>query len=206
MARMYPAERQALARRAAREVLTSGVTADRLTLRMVADQAQMPLPTLTYVYGAIAELFNDLQVEFETQGGLSKELLKMFRDYLTILYKDPSNIEILRWQVLRVARGELIIPGGMTMAPCLRRIQEQSGEQWRLSVDDLSTLAQAMISGLHLQFFVRGADRAALLAWWQEARMVVDALARLAEPGPDPANYRRMRLPAQVAKMDADAG
>ena len=216
MARMYPAERQALARRAAREVLASGVTADRLTLRMVAEQAHMPLPTLTYVYGAIAELFDDLQREFETQaataqcrvgaGGLSKELLKMFRDYLTILYKDPSNIEILRWQVLRVARGDLIIPGGMTMAPCLRRIQEQSGEQWRLSVNDLSTLAQAMISGLHLQFFVRGADRAALLAWWQEARMVVDALARLAEPGPDPSNYRRMRLPAQVAKLDQAAG
>lgn len=210
MVRMSPAERQALARRAAREVLTTGVTADRLTLRMVAEQAQMPLPTLTYVYSAITDLLTDLRREFEAQaaatqscvgsGGLSKELLKMFRDYLTILYEDPSNVEILRWQFQLVGRGEILIPGGMSMAPCLTRIQQQSGEEWRLSVDDLSTLAQAMISGMHVQFFVRGADRVALRAWWQEARMVVDALVRLAEPGPDPSDYRRMRLPANVTK------
>lgn len=210
MTRMDPADRQALARRAARQVLATGVTADQLTLRMVAEQADMPLPTLTYVYGAVSELLGDLRVEFETQaaaaqscvgsGGLSKELLKMFRDYLTILYDDPSNVEILRWQFQLIGRGEILLPGGMTMAPCLTRIQQRSGEQWRLSVDDLSTLAQAMISGMHVQFFVRGADRVALRAWWQEARMVVDALVRLAEPGPSPSNYRRMRLPASVEK------
>lgn len=213
---MDPTERRALARRAARKVLATGVTADRLTLRMVAEQADMPLPTLTYVYGAITDLLNDLRFEFETQvaatqscmgsGGLSKELLKMFRDYLTILYSDPSNVEILRWQFQLVGRGEIVLPGGMSMAPCLTKIQERSGEQWRLSVDDLSTLAQAMISGMHVQFFVRGADRVALRAWWQEARMVVDALVRLAEPGPDPSDYRRMRLPAGVARSTpADA-
>lgn len=207
---MDPAERRALARRAARSVLATGVTADQLTLRLVAAEADMPLPTLTYVYGAITELLNDLRFEFETQaaatqscvgsGGLSKELLKMFKDYLTILYVDPSNIEILRWQFQLVGRGEIVLPGGMSMAPCLTKIQAQSGEQWRLSVDDLSTLAQAMISGMHVQFFVRGADRVALRAWWQEARMVVDALVRLAEPGPDPTNYRQIRLPANVTK------
>lgn len=207
---MDPAERRALARRAARSVLATGVTADQLTLRLVAAEADMPLPTLTYVYGAITELLNDLRFEFETQaaatqscvgsGGLSKELLKMFKDYLTILYNDPSNIEILRWQFQLVGRGEIVLPGGMSMAPCLTKIQAQSGEQWRLSVDDLSTLAQAMISGMHVQFFVRGADRVALRAWWQEARMVVDALVRLAESGPDPANYRQIRLPANVTK------
>jgi hypothetical protein len=128
----------------------------------------------------------------------------MFRAYLMILYNDPSNVEILRWQFQLVARGEIQLPGGMTMAPCLTRIQERSGEQWRLSVDDLSTLAQAMISGMHVQFFVRGADRAALESWWQEARMLVDALVRLAEPGPDPSDYRRMRLPAGLASPTTD--
>jgi len=92
------------------------------------------------------------------------------------------------------------------MVGCLTRIQRNSGERWRLSVDDLSTLAQAMISGMHVQFFLRGADRTALEVWWQEARMVVDALARLAEPGSDPSKYRRMRLPAQVAAPRPDEG
>lgn len=213
MPRLDPSERQHLARGAARQVLAAGTTADKLTLRVVAQQAGMPLPTLTYVYGSVGELLDDLQLEFQSQagarqmligtGGLGKELLNQLRDYLTLLYADPSNIEIVRWQFLQVGRGEIVVPAGMTMVPLLRRIQERSGEKWRLSIDDLSTLAQAMISGLHAQFFVRGGDRPALRIWWQEARMVVDALVRLAEPGPRPANYRRIRLPAQVSKLDS---
>ena len=213
MSRLSPADRQALARRAAREILAAGVTADALTLRMVAEHADMPLATLTYVYGRVGELLADLQFEFESEvaatqantgsGGLAKELQKMLRAYLMILHNDPANVEILRWQFQLVGRGEIRIPGGLTMVGCLQRIQERSGERWRLSVDDLSTLAQAMISGMHMQFFVRGADRAALEAWWQESRMVVDALDRLAQPGPDPSDYRRMRLPARVAKGQA---
>ena len=210
MPRMQPADRRALARTAARHVLANGVTADRLTLRMVADQAQMPLASLTYVYGAVGDLLDDLHAEFMAAGaakqanigagGLYKELLKLFRDYLKFLHADRANLEILRWQVLLVLRGELVVPEGLSMAPLLIQIKERSGERWRLSVDDLSTLAQEMISGMHIQFFVRGATEAALEAWWQDARMVVDALVRLAEPGPRPANYRRMRLPAELGK------
>ena len=211
MPRMQPSDRRALARQAAREVLASGATAERLTLRMVAEQAHMPLPSLTYVYGAVGDLLNDLHSEFiaagaSTQaniggGGLSRELLKALREYLKFLHGDRANVEILRWQVLLVLRGELVIPDGLSMAPMLAQIKERSGEHWRLSVDDLSTLSQEMISGMHLQFFVRGATEAALEAWWQDARMVVDALVRLAEPGPRPANYRRMRLPAELSKQ-----
>jgi AcrR family transcriptional regulator len=210
MARLSPADRQALARRAARELLASGVTADALTLRMVAQRADMPLPTLTYVYGRVGELLADLQFEFESQvaatqsnvgtGGLAKELEKMLRAYLMIMHNDPANIEILRWQFQQVGRGEIRIPGGLTMVGCLNRIQERSGEQWRLSVDDLSTLAQSMISGMHMQFFVRGADRPALEAWWRESRMIVEALDRLAQPGPEPTDSRRVRLPARVSR------
>lgn len=207
---MQPADRRALARRAARQVLANGVTADRLTLHMVAEQAQMPLASLTYVYGAVGDLLGDLHEEFMAAGaakqanigagGLSKELLKLFRDYLKFLHADRANIEILRWQVLLILRGELVVPKGLSMAPLLIQIKERSGERWRLSVDDLSTLTQEMIPGMHIQFFVRGATEVALEAWWQDARMVVDALVRLAEPGPRPANYRRMRLPAELSK------
>lgn len=189
--RLAPAERQALARRAAREVLASGVTADRLTLRMVAEQADMPLPTLTYVYSAVAELLLDLQFEFESEvaasqanvgsGGFAKELAKMVRDYLMLMYNDRSNIEILRWQFQRVGRGEIILPAGLTMAGCLNRIQQRSGQTWLLPVADLATLTQSVISGMHLQFFVRGADRVALEKWWQDAKLIIEALARLAE-------------------------
>lgn len=176
----------------------------------------MPLPSLTYVYRAVRELLDDLHAEFiaagaEAQadvggGGLAKELLKALRDYLKFLHNDRSNVEILRYQALLILRGDLVIPEGLSMAPLLIRIKERSGEQWRLSVDDLSTLSQEMISGMHLQFFVRGADEAALRAWWQDARMVVDALVRLAEPGPRPANYRRMRLPAEIVRQGPAGG
>lgn len=183
-------DRRAQARSAARALLAGGLTADHLTLRVVAAEADVPLPTLHYVYGSIGELLADLQTDFEVEvattqmavgsGGLVNELGDLMESYLAILTRDPSNIEILRWQLLLIARGEIVIAGGMSMRGCLRRIQERSGEQWKLPIDELSTLTQSMISGMHVQFFVRGADEVALDAWRQDARLCVSALGELA--------------------------
>lgn len=192
MPRMPADQRRAQARIAARDLLRSGVTIDRLTLRLVAEEAGVPLPTLTYAYGAVGELIGDLRVEFEHlvavkqrtmgPGGLTVELTRMNDEYLDILVNDPSNIEVLRWQMLLIMRGEIVSPGGLSMRSCLRRIQETSGEQWALPIEELSMLAQGMISGAHVQFFVRGADEVALAAWRREAHEWVAALGRLALP------------------------
>lgn len=156
----------------------------------------MPLQTLNYVYRSIAELLADLQAEFESQvaltqqdvgdGGLVIELGGLIESYVAILRDDPSNMEIIRWQMLLIGRGEIVMAGGLSMRACLSRIQERSGEQWRLPLEELSVLTQAMISGMHVQFFVRGADQVALEAWRQDAQLIVAALGRLALPEPEP--------------------
>lgn len=190
MVRMPASERRAQAREAARSLLRTGVTADTLTLRSVAQELEIPLPTLTYVYGSVAQLLSDLRTEFEARvaaaqadvgrGGLVTELQHMVEMYLDVLAADSANIEILRWQFLLVGKAEIIVSGGLTMSGCLRRIQQNSGEEWGLPLEDLSVLAQSMISGMHLQFFVRGADEVALSAWRQDGRLMADYLGRLA--------------------------
>ncbi|MFM2437596.1 MAG: hypothetical protein RLZ55_407, partial [Actinomycetota bacterium] len=142
MARMSAAQRRAAARAAARALLASGTTADVVTLRMVAKEGDMPLQTLNYVYRSIAELLADLQAEFESQvaltqqdvgdGGLVVELGGLIESYVAILRDDPSNMEIIRWQMLLIGRGEIVMAGGLSMRACLGRIQDRSGEQWRL--------------------------------------------------------------------------
>lgn len=190
MVRMSADARRAQARLTARHLLATGTTADRLTLRMVADEAGIPLATLTYAYGCVAELLSDLRGEFESEvaasqmkvggGGLSVELLRMFDAYLDILSDEPSNIEILRWQFLLIGRGEILMAGGLSMAACLHRIQQRSGQHWSLSVERLSVLTQSAISGMHVQFLVQGADQLALEAWRRDARTIVDLLSALA--------------------------
>ena len=113
-------------------------------------------------------------------GGLAVELLAMIDAYLDILSDEPSNIEILRWQFLLIGRGEILMAGGLSMAACLHRIQQQSGERWSLSIEQLSVLTQSAISGMHVQFLVQGADLLALVAWRRDARTIVDLLCRLA--------------------------
>ncbi|MFI0432853.1 MAG: hypothetical protein ACH36H_06895 [Candidatus Nanopelagicales bacterium] len=193
-------QRRASARAAARALLARGTSADELTLRMVAKEGAMPLQTLNYVYRSIAELLADLQAEFESQvaltqqdvgdGGLVIELGGLIESYVAILRDDPSNMEIIRWQMLLIGRGEIVMAGGLSMRACLSRIQERSGEQWRLPLEELSVLTQAMISGMHVQFFVRGADQVALEAWRQDAQLIVAALGRLALPEPEQPSHR----------------
>lgn len=191
--RMSAEQRRGLARAAARALLADGTAADHLTLRSVADRADVPLSTLTYAYGSVGDLLNDLRVDFEHQvaedqrcvgdGGLVVELNRMMAGYLDIIAADPANVEIVRWQMLLIAQGEIVTPGGLSMRGCLRRIQDASGELWALPLEELSMLTQAMISGGHVQFFVRGADDVALAAWRQEAGQFVEALGQLALPG-----------------------
>jgi AcrR family transcriptional regulator len=189
---MSAEQRRGQARAAARALLADGTTVDQLALRSVADQAGIPLSTLTYSYGSVGDLLTDLRSEFEQQvaadqlrvgaGGLVVELNRMMAGYLDLIAADPSNVEILRWQMLLIARGEIVTSGGLSMRGCLRRIQDASGEQWALPLAELSMLTQAMISGGHVQFFVRGADDVALAAWRQDAEQFVEALGRLALP------------------------
>jgi AcrR family transcriptional regulator len=190
MVRMSAEERRAQARLTARHLLAAGTTVDRLTLRMIAEEDGTPLPTLNYAYTSIVELLTDLRSEFESQvaqtqievgnRGLVAELLGMIESYVDILSEDPSNIEILRWQFLLIGRGEILMAGGMSMLGCLRRINQRSGEQWHVPIEDLSVLTQSMISGMHVQFFVQGADQLALKAWRRDARVIVNALGQLA--------------------------
>lgn len=73
---------------------------------------------------------------------------------------------------------------GFSMLPCLRRILERSDEQWALPLTELSIVTQAMISGMHVQFYVRGADLVALKAWRDDAALIVNQLTALARPVP----------------------
>ena len=56
MVRMSVDARRTQARLVARHLLATGTAADHLTLRMVANEAGMPLATLTYAYGCVAEV------------------------------------------------------------------------------------------------------------------------------------------------------
>lgn len=180
------------AREAARVLFLEGTLAHQLTLDMVALRADIPSSALSVAYGSVADLLNDLLVEWEGQvvaaqadigdRGLVAELSRLVDDFLDTLADDPSNIEILRWQVLLVARGDLIIPGGVSTRGWLDTIQHNSGELYAMSVEDLSTIFQAGLSGSHLQFLVRGADAVALQVWRREARLVTYALGQLAMP------------------------
>lgn len=193
---MSSPQRQAQARLAARAVLASGVTANDLTLRAVAAQAGMPLASLTYVYSSVGDLLTDLRAEFESHvaatqtsvgsGGLVVELRRLTDSYLATLADDRANVEILRWQMLLVSSGDLVLPGGMSMERCLREILQRSGQVWQRPLPELATLTQLMISGMHLQFFVRGADQVALRAWHKDVDQMIVALAQIAGVDADP--------------------
>lgn len=192
MVRMSVDQRRTHARAVARQLLGSGTTAEKLTLRPVAEASGTPLATLTYAYRSVTDLLADLRAEFEAEcaenqrhvggRGLRIELARMLDGYLDVIAQDRANAEIVRWQMLLIARGDIVLSAGLSMRACLRHIQEQSGEQWRLSVDELSTVTQAMVSGMHVQFLVRGADPVALRAWREDAASVVDAAVTLAQP------------------------
>ena len=183
------------AREAARLLFLEGIPSPELTLDMVAARADLPASALSVAYGSVEDLLNDLLDEWGVQvmaaqsdigdRGFVAELTRIMDAFLDTLADDPSNIEILRWQILLIARGELIIPGGVSTRGWLDTIRNRSGEVYAMSVEDLSTILQAGITGMHLQFLLRGADDVALRAWRREAKLATYAWGRLAMPTPD---------------------
>jgi AcrR family transcriptional regulator len=167
------AERKALARAAARELLASGVPFQDLTLRDVAGHLGWALGTLHRAYSVMSALLNDLLLEYEGAtfhavylvgtGGLRAELAsqaRRMRDWMA----DPAHVQLMRYQMSLGCRSEdpnelsLRQPRGSSWAfhrDVLVQVGAAAGEEYA-DLEALASLVAAVRDGSTYQFFSHG--------------------------------------------------
>jgi AcrR family transcriptional regulator len=189
------AERRALVRAAAREMLASGTTFQDLTLRDVAAHLGWSLGTLHRAYSITSTLLNDLLLEFEDatytavflvgDGGLRQELTNS----TTRMYKhmgDPANVQLMRYQMTLGCRSE--DPHELQLRHTrdssweftrdgLVQISVAAGEEYS-DINALATILTAFRDGLAYQFFSHGQlDR-----WLADSMRAIDIAVEFAQP------------------------
>jgi AcrR family transcriptional regulator len=189
------AERRALVREAAREMLRSGTAFQDLTLRDVAAHLGWSLGTLHRAYSITATLLNDLLLEFEDatytavflvgDRGLRAELqgtTERMYEHLA----DEANVQLMRYQMTLGCRSE--DPHELQLRHTrdssweftrdgLVQISVAAGEEYR-DLNALATLLTAFRDGLAYQFFTHGQrDR-----WLADSLRAIDIAVDFAEP------------------------
>ncbi len=189
------AERKALARSAARELLNGGTTFQDLTLRAVAEHLGWSLGTLHRAYSINATLLNDLLLEFEDSMytavflvgdmGLRHELVSQVQRMHAHL-GEPANVEMIRYQMTLGCRSE--DPHELQLRhtrdssweftrDLLVQISVRAEEEYR-DLNALASIITAFRDGLTYQFFSHGErDR-----WLADSLRGVDIAVEQAEP------------------------
>jgi AcrR family transcriptional regulator len=186
------AERRALVRAAAREMLASGTAFQDLTLRDVAAHLGWSLGTLHRAYSITSTLLNDLLLEFEDatytavflvgDGGLRQELTTRMYDHMG----DPANVQLMRYQMTLGCRSE--DPHELQLRHTrdssweftrdgLVQISVAAGEEYS-DINALATILTAFRDGLAYQFFSHGQlDR-----WLADSLRAIDMAVEFAQP------------------------
>ena len=189
------AERRALVRAAAREMLAGGTAFQDLTLRDVAAHLGWSLGTLHRAYSITSTLLNDLLLEFEDatytavflvgDGGLRHELTNS----ATRMYEhmgDPANVQLMRYQMTLGCRSE--DPHELQLRHTrdssweftrdgLVQISVAAGEEYS-DLNALATILTAFRDGLAYQFFSHGErDR-----WLADSLRAIDIAVEFAAP------------------------
>ena len=189
------AERKALVREAAREMLSSGTAFQDLTLRDVAAHLGWSLGTLHRAYSITSTLLNDLLLEFEDatytavfivgDGGLREELEASARRMHAHM-RDPANVALMRYQMTLGCRSE--DPHELQLRHTrdssweftrdgLVQISVAAGEEYS-DINALATILTAFRDGLAYQFFShRELDR-----WLADSLRAVDMAVEFAQP------------------------
>lgn len=191
--------RREQARATTLELLRAGVPVADLTLRMIAQHQGIPLPTLTYAYGSITDLLDDLVREVERplfhaigDGGLAAELRRFVEVSDAAADADPVIEELSAYAMRR--SGELHneglaadrVAGTIEMITAIR---ERSGERYRLSDETIGRQFRLMFEGAYLHWIDGGGltesgERRHLDQWrtWIDEGIEVIVLA--ADPKP----------------------
>ena len=189
------AERKALVRGAAREMLNSGTAFQDLTLRAVADHLGWSLGTLHRAYSITGTLLNDLLLEFEDatytavflvgDGGLREEL-RASAHRMHAHMGDQANVQLMRYQMTLGCRSE--DPHELQLRHTrdssweftrdgLVQISVAAGEEYN-DLNALATILTAFRDGLAYQFFShRELDR-----WLVDSLRAVDMAVEFAQP------------------------
>lgn len=189
------AERKALVRGAAREMLNSGTAFQDLTLRAVADHLGWSLGTLHRAYSITGTLLNDLLLEFEDatytavflvgDGGLREEL-RASAHRMHAHMGDQANVQLMRYQMTLGCRSE--DPHELQLRHTrdssweftrdgLVQISVAAGEEYN-DLNALATILTAFRDGLAYQFFShRELDR-----WLADSLRAVDMAVEFAQP------------------------
>ncbi len=191
------AERRALARAGAKDMMRGGTVFHHLSLRALAEHLGWSVGTLHRAYSVVSGLLNDLLLEFEDEtttlvyrvgdGGLDVEL----RAQASRMYEhlaDPANLQLLRYEMVLGCRSEqpfeLDLQHGRSSAWAFTRqllgeVGARSGEEYR-DLDGLSTFVSAMRGGSAYQLFDHG-DRE---RWLSDSTQWIDLAVSLAAPRP----------------------
>jgi len=189
------AERRALVRAAARDMLRSGTAFQDLTLRDVAAHLGWSLGTLHRAYSITSTLLNDLLLEFEDatytavflvgDAGLREEL----RGTTQRMYEhlgDEANVQLMRYQMTLGCRSE--DPHELQLRHTrdssweftrdgLVQISVAAGEEYS-DINALASLLTAFRDGLTYQYFTHGQrDR-----WLADSLRAIDIAVDFAEP------------------------
>lgn len=189
------AERKALAREAAREMLRSGTSFQDLTLRAVAAHLGWSLGTLHRAYSITSTLLNDLLLEFEDatytavflvgDGGLRTELTRTAERMYEHL-GDEANVQLVRYQMSLGCRSE--DPHELQLRHTrdssweftrdgLVQISVAAGEEYS-DINALASILTAFRDGLAYQFFSHGErDR-----WMADSLRAIDIAVEFAQP------------------------
>jgi AcrR family transcriptional regulator len=189
------AERRALVRAAAREMLRSGTAFQDLSLREVAHHLGWSLGTLHRAYSITSTLLNDLLLEFEDatytavflvgDGGLREELISSAQRMHAHM-GDEANVQLMRYQMTLGCRSE--DPHELQLRHTrdssweftrdgLVQISVAAGEEYS-DINALATIITAFRDGLTYQYFSHGQlDR-----WLADSLRAIDIAVELAQP------------------------
>ena len=182
---------------AARQVLVRDGL-DRLTLRAVADEADVRLSTLQYIFPSRAQLVEalaDAVLEESRQsgppigsGGLEDELRALIDFYATPVLGDRPLVELIRSEFVASANAglsdeEIAYPTGASILEALlathvREVCARSGETYAVPESVLARLWAVGLTGV-LWRFLRDSD---LEAFRSDGHVLVDAMTAVATP------------------------
>lgn len=189
------AQRKALAREAAAELMDGGLPFQEVRLKAVAAHLGWSLGTLHRAYSIVSTLLNDMLLEFEDatyhaaylvgDGGLAAELtLQAHRmhDWL----ERGSHVQLMRYQMALGCRSEdpLELPlrhsrdsSWEFTRDLLVQISVKADEEYT-DLNSIATLLTALSDGLKYQFFSHGdRDR-----WLADTLRGIDLVVDLAQP------------------------
>ncbi len=215
-------ERRRMARAAALAVLSRGdVGPEAMSLRHVAQEMDVALSTLTYVYPSTRALFSDLVREYSEalweavldhvgDGGLRAELQRAARRFYVYALGDAARVSLMMWEIKEVAaqtwdRAEADLEVSRRLVDT---IAERGGEHYRVSPEVLAHMLLAFTFGQILHWVATGDDR----IYWSTMLAGIDGTVLLADPRPigtphdqaAPADYVAVQAPDRAAEWDED--